>query len=324
MDSHVTPSRVVIAIALSVLTATACSSSRVAKPSPVTATTPLPPRTYALAGPLVPASTTMISAWDVPANPLTDRSLDGSPQGERIRRGYRIFTNTPTEASAFTHGTVSCSNCHLNAGQRERALPLVGVAAVYPEMNRRAERQFTLEDRIIDCFTRSENGTEASTTLPTRETGEVVAVAAYLEWLSKDFESGSKPAWRGKNTIAAEHLLPLSALEPSKGEALFLEKCTACHGQDGQGVEIGDKKAAPLWGPSSWNDGAGAARVYTLAGIIRYAMPYLDPGSLTDEEAQLLAAFITSKERPAYPFKDKDYVNGGPPVDAVYYKSPNN
>jgi cytochrome c len=46
-------------------------------------------------------------------------------------------------------------------------------------------------------------------------------------------------------------------------------------------------------------------------------VPYLD-GSLTDEEAQHIAAFITSKERPVYPFKEKDYVKG-PPPDAVYY-----
>jgi thiosulfate dehydrogenase len=318
-----TRTRSAAAFALGLVAAAACSSSRVEKPAPIATTAPLPPRTYALAGPLVPASTSMVSAWDVPANPLTDRALDGSPRAERIRRGYRIFTNTPGEAAAYTHGNVSCSNCHLNAGQRERALPLVGVAAVYPEMNRRAQREFTLEDRIIDCFMRSENGTEASATLPTRQTSEVVAVAAYLEWLSTGFQAGQNPAWRGKNTIAADQLSPLAALSPAKGEALFLEKCTACHGQDGQGVQIGDKKAAPLWGPASWNDGAGAARVYTLAGIIRYAMPYLDPGSLTDEEAQLLAAFITSKERPAYPFKDKDYVKTGPPVDAVYYKAPN-
>ena len=72
-------------------------------------------------------------------------------------------------------------------------------------------------------------------------------------------------------------------------------------------------------GPASWNDGAGAARVYTLAGIIRYSMPYLDPGSLTDEEAQQIAAFITSKPRPVYPFKAKDYLSSPIPPDAVYY-----
>ena len=84
-------------------------------------------------------------------------------------------------------------------------------------------------------------------------------------------------------------------------------------------MAVGDKKPGPLWGDDSWNDGAGAARVYTLAGIIRYSMPYLDPGNMTDADAQQLAAFITSKPRPAFPFKDRDYPKDPVPKDAVYY-----
>ena len=99
----------------------------------------------------------------------------------------------------------------------------------------------------------------------------------------------------------------------------FMDRCSSCPGTDGQGVAVGDKKPGPLWGPDSWNDGAGAARVYTLAGIIRYSMPYLDPGSLSDEEAQHLAAFINSKPRPSYPFKQLDYRTETLPVDSVYY-----
>ncbi len=48
-------------------------------------------------------------------------------------------------------------------------------------------------------------------------------------------------------------------------------------------------------------------------------MPYLDPGSLTDEDAQHVAAFINSKPRPAYPFKSQDYLVEKLPVDSVYY-----
>ena len=66
-------------------------------------------------------------------------------------------------------------------------------------------------------------------------------------------------------------------------------------------------------------DGAGAARVYTLAGIVRYAMPYLSPGSLTDEEAQQVAAFIDGQPRPAFPFKSTDYLTEKLPPDSVYY-----
>lgn len=312
-------SRTVIPFVIVPLLAAACSTSPDTPVTPGAATSDRPPRPYALsAGPLVPASTTMVSAWDVPRDPTMDPELKKSADAELVRLGYRIFTNTPKEAPQYASGTVSCSNCHLNAGQRERALPLVGVSVAYPEMNRRAERLFSLEDRIIECFMRSEDGTEVTEAFPGPETREVKAVKAYLDWLSKGHEKDKLP-WRGKNTIPADKLIPAKDLDRAKGEALFLEKCVNCHGQDGQGVQIGDKKAAPLWGKDSWNDGAGAARVYTLAGIIRYAMPYLDPGSLTDEEAQQIAAFITSKERPVYPFKEKDYVKAGPPPDAVYY-----
>jgi cytochrome c len=48
-------------------------------------------------------------------------------------------------------------------------------------------------------------------------------------------------------------------------------------------------------------------------------MPYLDPGSLTDEDAQHLSAFINAKPRPVYPFKDQDYLVEKVPVDSVYY-----
>ena len=275
-----------------------------------------------LNGPLIPATTTMVTAWDLPKNPLEDPSLDQSKLSEEIRWGFKLFTNTRAEAPRLTPGKMSCANCHLNAGQRERSLPLVGVAGMFPEYNRRLARLFSLGDRITDCFLRSQNSTGGSLSpdeLPTPATREVLAISAYLTWLSRGSEMGASPWWRGQNAIPAEALIPVAQLDPSKGEAIFQERCTSCHGQDGQGVAVGDKKPGPLWGPDSWNDGAGAARVYTLAGIIRYAMPYLDPGQLSDEEAQQVAMFINSKPRPAYPFKDRDYLVEKLPPDSVYY-----
>jgi thiosulfate dehydrogenase len=274
--------------------------------------------------PLVSAKTTMVTAWQVPLNPLTDPTPTDQRLADQIKWGFRIFTDTRHEAARFTGGKVSCSNCHLNAGQRERALPVVGVAGMFPEYNARAARLISLNDRIVDCFLRSENATgalesEPHVELPTPTSKEVLAVAAYLAWLSKGHGVGENPPWRGHNAIPADHLVPVDKLDRSRGEAIYAERCTSCHGKDGQGVQIGDKKAGPLWGDDSWNDGAGASRVYTLAGIIRYAMPYLDPGSLSDEDAQHVAAFITSQPRPVYPFKDRDYPGGKIPVDAVYY-----
>jgi thiosulfate dehydrogenase len=276
-----------------------------------------------MAGPLIAAGVTMVAAWEFPKNPLVESSLDKSPLSEEIRRGFRLFTNTPAEAPRFAPGGMSCSNCHMNAGQREKSLPLVGVAGMFPEYNRRAGRLFSLGDRITDCFLRSENaagGTLRSDELPTPTSSEVLAISAYLSWLSRGAEMGRNPSWRGQNAIPAKSLIPVDNLDPRKGEAIYSDRCVTCHGADGQGVEVGDKKAGPLWGAGSWNDGAGAARVYTLAGMIRYSMPYLDPGHMTDEEAQQLAAFIDSQPRPAYRSKDHDYQVEKLPVDAVYYR----
>ena len=273
--------------------------------------------------PLVAASTTMVTAWQVPHDPQNDPSLADPRLGEQVKWGYSIFTDTPRYAPHLTGGKVSCINCHLNAGQRDRALPLVGVAGMFPEYNNRAARLISLPDRIVDCFMRSENGTARDASLhPTTASKEVLAVAAYITWLSRGYAVGANPAWRNKNTIPAAQLIPVDKIDVGKGEAIYAERCTSCHGADGQGVQIGDKKAGPLWGPDSWNDGAGAARVYTLAGMIRYSMPYLDPGNMTDEDAQQLASFINSKPRPVFPFKERDYRTEKLPPDAVYYPRP--
>ena len=275
-----------------------------------------------MTGPLIAASTTMVTAWEFPKNPLVEPSLDKSPLSDEIRRGFRLFTNTPSEAPRLAPGRMSCSNCHLNGGQREKSLPLVGVTGMFPEYNRRAGRLFSLGDRITDCFLRSENATGGSLEpdeLPTPTSSEVLAISAYLTWLSRGSETGKSPSWRGQNAIAAKNLIPVGKLDARKGEAIYADRCANCHGADGQGVQIGDKKAGPLWGPGSWNDGAGAARVYTLAGMIRYSMPYLDPGNMTDEDAQHLAAFIDSQPRPVFPSKEHDYRVEKLPVDAVYY-----
>src|SRR5262249_13535725 len=281
-----------------------------------------------LADVLIPASTTMMTAWDVPQNPLADQSRATSRLSKDIRWGYKLFTDTPHEARQYAPGKMTCANCHLNAGQRERSLPLVSLAGMFPEYNRRSGRLYSLNDRIVDCFWRSENATgsveglskeAAVEMLPSPTSKAVLAIAAYITWLARGATVGKNPSWRGQNTIDAKALVPVSKLDRAKGEAIFLERCTNCHGADGQGVQVGDKKPGPLWGPGSWNDGAGAARVYTLAGIIRYARPYLNPGSLTDEEAQQVAAFVNAKPRPAFPYKATDYLTEKLPGDAVYY-----
>ena len=59
----------VFAVALVVAGAAGCSP-----PREITPGVPW----YPLNGPLIPASMTMVTAWDVPKNPLTDPTLDDS------------------------------------------------------------------------------------------------------------------------------------------------------------------------------------------------------------------------------------------------------
>src|ERR1043166_2425884 len=304
------------AIVVSALLACAACARPAETPAPAAAGSRVP-----MTGPLIAATVSMKAAWEFPKNPLTDQALDNSKLSQEIRRGFRLFQNAPQEAPKLAPGGMACTNCHMNGGQRERSMPLVNVAGMFPEYNRRSARLFSLGYRSTDCFLRSENATSAlaADELPKPDSSEVLAISAYLTWLSKGGAMGTNPSWRGQNAIKSDALIPVEKLDPARGEAIYNDRCATCHGADGQGVQIGDKIAGPLWGPRSWNDGAGAARVYTLAGMIRYSMPYLDPGNISDADAQNVAAYIDSKPRPAFPFKDRDYRVEKLPPDAVYY-----
>jgi thiosulfate dehydrogenase len=247
-------------------------------------------------GILIPQTALLARSWEVPHNPMKVRPSDDSALTKSITHGYELFMNTPQIALSLAGNAMSCNNCHPNGGQRDRAMPLVGIAKVFPEYNKRSGRIFSLEDRIIGCLLRS------------------------LTWISSFAEIGKDVPWRGRNSLQPSALLPLEKLNPKLGKELYIRACSTCHGSDGQGVDVGGKRPGPLWGPNSWNDGAGAARTYTLAGMIRRWMPYLNPSLLSDEQAQHIAAYITSQPRPGFPFKNKDYLKEKIPVDAVYYK----
>src|SRR3982074_438896 len=101
---------------------------------------------------------------------------------------------------------------------------------MFPEYNRRSGRLYSLTDRIVDCFLRSENATGtiaaggeapavAVTTdvVPSPTSKEVLALAAYITWLARGTEVGANPPWRGQNTIAATALVPVARLDARKG-----------------------------------------------------------------------------------------------------------
>src|SRR3546814_20511317 len=86
--------------------------------------------------------------------------------------------------------------------------------------------------------------------------------------------------------------------DPRLGAQVYEQNCAACHGSDGQGQRDLNGKLVfpPLWGPNSYNWGAGMARVNTAASFIKANMPMGQGGTLTDQEAWDAAAFIDSQE----------------------------
>lgn len=274
--------------------------------------TPPPAATPAAEVPLIPADAGLELVDSLVRDPRSDPLPDDSLMASEIRYGYELVRHTAERLPDNVGNTLSCANCHLNVGQRDGGLPWVGIAAVFPVSRAREGRLFSLEDRISGCFLRSMNGTP-----PAHGSREMLAIVAYITWLSEGQPVGESPAWRSRNVIPEEARLPIERLDVARGAELY-RQCVPCHGVDGQGVEVAGVKPGPLWGPDSWNDGAGMARVYTAAGFIRHAMPLTAPGSLSDEDAQHVAAYINSMERPVYADKAGDYPAGAP-VDAVYY-----
>jgi thiosulfate dehydrogenase len=209
-----------------------------------------------------------------------------APAEDLIALGKRIFDDTPNAAKLFVGSRLACSSCHLKDGTAPYAAPLVGIAAFFPEFSQRVDRKISLQDRIDECFVRSENGR------PLPENGrEMAALIAYIESLHRSNSEGSEPASRG--------LVKLTALtgSPQKGEAIYTAQCASCHGSDGAGIA---PTFPPLWGPASFNDGAGMSHIENMAAFVVKNMPPTSPGSLSPQQAFDVSSYIHAKPRPKY------------------------
>ena len=73
-------------------------------------------------------------------------------------------------------------------------------------------------------------------------------------------------------------------------------------GATGEGQRAGDRQVfPPLWGPRSFNWGAGMHQVNNAAALIRANMPLGKGGSLSEQEAWDVAYFMDAHERPQDP-----------------------
>jgi thiosulfate dehydrogenase len=227
--------------------------------------------------------------------PPPEEEIPNDKYGDEVRLGRLIVTNTPRYAARYSGNGLSCSNCHLDAGRRPNAIPFWGAVGMYPAYRARSDRNDNLADRIQACFKFSMNGIA-----PAHDAPEMRALLSYMHFISRGAPIGVNLPGRGlPDDVNYTGYEP----SPSRGKDLFAARCAACHSADGGGIrrEEGGYAVPPLWGWDSYNKGAGLATNDKLARFLKANMPVGQEGTLTDQEAIDIAAFVNLHERPLDP-----------------------
>lgn len=211
-----------------------------------------------------------------------------------IRRGYDLFTNTQQLRGENVFNNMNCSSCHMGEGRMPFSAPVWPAAVTLPNYRGKNDHVNNLEERIAGCFTYSMNGKP-----PEYGSDNMLALSAYHQWLAKGVAMYPEKPIYGRGFPAPDRPAKLSY---ARGEAAFDENCSVCHGNDGEGLRVGNHTVFPaIWGDMSNNWGAGIVRVFTAAGFIKNNMPLGQPNSLSDQEAWDIAYYMSNQERPQDP-----------------------
>ncbi len=253
-----------------------------------------------------PAAATVVAAAHPDTLPLRiprDATIPEGVHGASIRRGRAILMATRDSLPGFVGNDLKCTSCHLDAGTRAWAAPWVGVYSRFPQYRSRNATVNLIEDRINDCLQRSLGGKPLPWDHPAMRD-----IIAYMGWLSVEYPVGG--------VVRGEGFDRFGPLDPDTvaGREVFAVECARCHGASGQGGELGP----PVWGDRSFTIGAGMARLRTAAAFIRSNMPFDRPGTLSEQQAFDVAAYVTRQPRRDFPGKELDWPRGDHPPDVAY------
>jgi len=227
-----------------------------------------------------------------------------------------IGQDHPDPERRITGNGLACASCHIDIGAEPGTLTLLQTTEHYPRFSGRQNAMTDIEDRINECMQRSMNGKPLPMDSP-----EMIAMASYLRSLGAQYAAMGAASKRPDEPPG--FTTPARRADLAAGEVVFGDRCSACHGADGLGLLATEDKRKgylfpPLWGPHSYNDGAGMGRVLTAARFIKSRMPLGEP-TLTDDEAFDVAAFINSQPRPEMPNLERDYPDrAAKPIDNGY------
>ncbi len=219
---------------------------------------------------------------------------------EQVNYGKDLIAHTskylgPNGSVLKISNGMNCQNCHLQAGTAVFGNNYGSVASLYPKFRARSGTIENIYKRVNDCFERSLNGKALDTAGK-----EMQAICSYINFIGSNVEKGKKALGSGFKDLSYLD----RAADAENGKIVYATKCQSCHQANGEGVFNADKteyKYPSLWGPHSFNDGAGLYRISSFARYIKYNMPFgvtHENPQLTDEEAWDAAAFVITQGRP--------------------------
>jgi thiosulfate dehydrogenase len=237
-------------------------------------------------------------------------SLPHDDFGRTVKEGEQIFMSTQTYAGKYVGNSLTCANCHLDAGRKADAGPLWGAWPLYPAFRSKNGHVNSFAERLQGCFSYSMNGKAPPLGDPV-----LVALETYAYWLAKGAPVGVRLPGQGYPKLPA----PAQKADYARGQALYAQHCALCHGANGQGQSSAGQTAfPPLWGTHSFNWGAGMGDIQNAAGFIKANMPLGLGGTLTEQQAWDVALFMDSQERP----QDPRYVGSVDATRAKFHDSP--
>jgi thiosulfate dehydrogenase len=153
---------------------------------------------------------------------------------------------------------------------------------------------------------------------------EMKAFTTYIAFLSRGVPVGAQI----EGAAVLQSAVPNRRADADAGSVVYAAKCAVCHGADGMGKRAGQRGDAqgytfpPLWGPDSFNNGAGMNRLLTTTRFIRQNMPLGASHTATvlnDDEAYDVTAFVLSKPRPVKAHLEADFpARWNKPIDAAF------
>lgn len=263
--------------------------------------------------------------YTFPEDPLTskflmknlDKDAPDSLDKGLIKYGYNLLASTSQyigpdvkdKNMRFAGNNLACVNCHLNGGLNAWGGSWIGVMERYPKFRDKNGKINDIYLRIDGCFKRSMDGTP-----PPNESREMLAIVEYFKWLSSDTVINKMKQFKGYSKI---NLLNREA-DTLKGRKLFMVHCYVCHGTTGEGVFFDRYDHSKgfiyprLWGDSTYNIGAGMAKLETFASFIKTNMPYGATSKdthLSDEEAYDISGYVNVRPRPIPVGLENDFPN---------------